>query len=248
MSQRIAAKLGDRPGALEKLARAGVFDPSALEEADGDPVAEFRAMIESFTRRVREQPSLLADVGVKALDLLTAEVQRPAALGPGDPAGLHGDLTVVFTDLEGFTGFTATRGDDAASRLLDGHYRAVDTVVRARGGRVVKRLGDGHLVTFAVPEAAVHAGLELLDAAPEGLRLRSGAHAGTVIPMGDDVVGSVVNLASRVADAAAGGESLVTADVAARVGEVAGIRFGAPRSMRLKGFVDPVGLVAVTRR
>lgn len=250
VSHRIAAKLTDRPDALEKLARLGLFDPAVLDEVDeSDPAAELRAMIEALARQVRERPSLLADLGVRALDVLSSEIERPAALGTGrpGPAVPSLDVTVAFTDIEGFTAFTVAEGDAAASRLLDGHYRSVEAVVRSRGGRVVKRLGDGHLVTFAAPEAAVHAGLELLESAPAGLALRCGAHAGAVTPMGDDVVGSVVNLASRVADAAIGGESLVTGEVWARVGDVPGIRFGSPRPIQLKGFSEAVDVVSVAR-
>jgi class 3 adenylate cyclase len=248
VAHRIASKLGDRPDALEKLAKLGLFDPAALEEVpDGDAAAELRALIEGIARRVREQPSLLADVGVRALDVLASEVEHPAALGSGVGAARTVELAVVFTDLEGFTAFTAAEGDDTASRLLDDHYRSVDTVVRGRGGRVVKRLGDGHLVTFAAPEAAVRAGLELLEAAPHGLALRAGTHAGAVTPLGEDVVGSVVNLASRVADAAGGGESLVTGAVLTVVRDLPGVSFGPPRPTHLKGFADTVELVPVGR-
>jgi len=246
ISQRIASKLGDRPDALEKLAKLGIFDPAVLEELpDGDAVAEFRAAMERFAATVRERPSLLAEAGIRALDLLGSEVGHPAALGTGRAEGI--DLSVVFTDLEGFTAFTASEGDASASRLLDVHYRTVDAVVRGRGGRVVKRLGDGHLVTFAAPEAAILGGLELVEAAPPGLSLRAGAHAGTVTPLGEDVVGSVVNLASRVADAAAAGESLITAGMQSRVGDLPGIRFGVSRPVHLKGFSEDVELVPVGR-
>lgn len=248
VSQRVVAKLGDRPKLLEKLARIGLFDPAVLDEAgEGDPAAQFRAVVAAFAGRVREHPSLLAELGVKPLDVLATEMERPAALGAATGAAQSVDVTVVFTDLEGFTAFTAAEGDDAASRLLEGHYRAVDGVVLGRGGRVVKRLGDGHLATFAAPEAAVLAGIELLEAGSFGLALRAGAHAGPVTPMGGDVVGTVVNLASRVADAARGGESLVTGEVLARVGELPGVRFGSARSAHLKGFPEAVELVPVGR-
>jgi adenylate cyclase len=244
--QRMATKLGDRPEALEKLKKLGLFDPAVLEEGfEGDAAAELRAVLEGFAGRVRERPSLLAELGVRALDVLAADLDQPA-LGAGSGARSV-DTTVVFTDLEGFTSFTSAEGDDVASKLLGGHYRIVDAIVRGRGGRVVKRLGDGHLVTFGAPEAAVLAGIELLEAAPSGLALRAGTHAGPVTPMGADVVGSVVNLASRVTDAAGGGESLVTGEVVARVGELPGVRFGPARPARLKGFPEAVELALVDR-
>ena len=141
------------------------------------------------------------------------ELFQPAASGDGHDHGRcarhgrhgsarHGEggapmeLTVAFTDLEDFTSYTEAEGDDTASRLLIGHHRESAAIVRARGGRVLKRLGDGLMLTFPEPEAAVLACLELGEAAP--LRLRAGIHGGHVMVTSDDVFGHVVNLAARV--------------------------------------------------
>ena len=43
-------------------------------------------------------------------------------------------LTVVFSDLEGFTSFTSDRGDLEASALLTDHYDVVEAIARSRGG------------------------------------------------------------------------------------------------------------------
>ena len=126
-------------------------------------------------------------------------------------------LAVVFTDLEGFTAFTAANGDEAASRLLTEHLQAAGPVVRSRGGRLVKRLGDGLLLTFPAAEAAVLACLELVEAAGP-LRLRAGVHVGDVVVRRDDVVGHVVNVAARVTESAKGGQVLVSGEVRDEVG------------------------------
>ena len=76
-------------------------------------------------------------------------VGHPAAINAGWTDGAHPirvipeRLAVMFTDLEGFTRYTARRGDDAAAALLTEHNRIVGPIIRSRGGRVVKRLGDG---------------------------------------------------------------------------------------------------------
>ena len=41
-------------------------------------------------------------------------------------------LTVVFSDLEGFTSFTSERGDIEASALLTDHYDVVEAITRSR--------------------------------------------------------------------------------------------------------------------
>jgi adenylate cyclase len=240
----VLERLAQRPEAVEKLRALGLFDPAILdpEAWEEDPVAVVRRTAAGLSRAVRERPSTLADLGVNALDVMSLGESAPA--GPGAP---RGEASVVFTDIEGFTAFTAAAGDEAATRLLEAHYRAVDTLVHSRGGRVVKRLGDGHLVTFGAPQAAVLASLELVEAAPADLALRAGAHAGEVTWIEHDVVGSVVNLASRVAGAAEGGESLVTEEMSVRAGAVPGVRYGPARPFRLKGFDDEIVLVPVGR-
>jgi class 3 adenylate cyclase len=90
--------------------------------------------------------------------------------------GAPDTLAVAFTDLENFSAFTAREGDEASCKFLADHERAVGPVVRSRGGRIVKQLGDGLLLTFPSAESGVLAALELLavDLAP--LRLRAGLH------------------------------------------------------------------------
>ena len=168
------------------------------------------------------------------------------AEGGGDVVGgAPVELTVAFTDLAGFTTYTEAEGDDAASRLLIGHHRASWPIVRSRGGRVVKRLGDGLMLSFPVPEAAVLACLELGETAP--LPLRAGAHSGTVLASGDEIIGRVVNLAARVTESAKAGELVVTADVRAAVGALRGVTFDGPHTRSFKGIEERVAVYLAVR-
>jgi adenylate cyclase len=172
-------------------------------------------------------------LGLSAIQILSSGADDP---GDGTPT----PLAVVFTDLEGFTSWTERHGDEAASRLLVEHHRAVGPVVRSRGGRVVKRIGDGLLVTFPSSEAAVLAALELLDCAPAGLRLRAGVHWGEVALTRDDVIGHVVNVAARVTESASGGEVLTTSTVRDAVARLPGVSFGPPKVEHFHGLSEPV--------
>ena len=156
------------------------------------------------------------------------------------------ELTVAFTDLADFTTYTEAEGDDAASRLLIGHHRESAAIVRSRGGRVLKRLGDGLMLTFPEPEAAVLACLELGEAAP--LRLRAGIHGGHVLLTSDDVFGHVVNLAARVTGSAARVQLVVTDHVRAAMGDLRGVAFDGPYQRSFKGIERkvPVYLVALS--
>jgi adenylate cyclase len=173
--------------------------------------------------------------------LATPDEERGADVAGGAPV----ELTVAFTDLEDFTAYTQAEGDDAARRLLIGHHRESGPIVRGRGGRVLKRLGDGLMLTFPEPEAAVLACLELGEAAP--LRLRSGIHTGKVLVTGDDVIGHVVNLASRVTQSAEGGELVVTDYVRTAVGDLRGVTFDGPYTRSFKGIEETVPVYVASR-
>ena len=242
VAQTIVGAVKRDERALQRLRDLGVIDDAWLGDPAADPIDLLRRL-QRRAREIREQPSLLSDLGVTSVDVLCCESESAPAKAP--PAGP--DLTVVFTDLEGFTAFTRREGDAVASRLLGGHYTAVDDIVTGRGGRVVKRLGDGHLLTFPQPRAAVLAGLDLLDAPPAPLRMRAGGHAGRVVALGDDVLGDVVNVASRVVGATEGGRALVTAVVRDRAGTVPGVAFGEARAATLKGIEEPVRVCEVRR-
>jgi adenylate cyclase len=204
--------------------------------------AQLQAVEELLERAVERHPSLLGTVGLSAIQAISGaldEASEEATLGTSRP------LAVVFTDLEGFTEWTAKAGDEAASRLLAEHHEVVQPLIAGRGGRLVKRLGDGLLLTFPRPEAAVLACLELVDTQPEPLRLRAGVHMGQVVVTRDDVIGHVVNLTARVAEAAVGSEVLATADVTGAV-DLPNVRFGEVRAERFKGIEDPIKICAVS--
>jgi class 3 adenylate cyclase len=173
--------------------------------------------------------------------LATPNEARAAAAA----TGVRAVLTVAFTDLEDFTTYNEAEGDDAASRLLRDHQEASASIVRSRGGRVVKQLGDGLMLTFPAPEAAVLACLELAEAAP--LPLRAGIHGGSVLLAGDDVVGRVVNLAARVTASAHGRELVVTHHVRAAVGDLRGVVFDGPHPRRFKGIEEAVPVHLASR-
>lgn len=91
----------------------------------------------------------------------------------------------------------------------------------AHGGRMVKSLGDGFLLDFErVPAAAavaveLHRRLAAGDApGGERLMLRVGVHVGEVVIDELDDYGPAVNLAARLREQAAAGETLVSAEVA----------------------------------
>jgi adenylate cyclase len=160
---------------------------------------------------------------------------------------------VAFTDIVGFTQFTAEQGDAAALSLLDRQDHIARETLPA-GARVVKMLGDGLLLWLPEAVAALEAALVLSqrfeeEAATEvPLWVRIGMHWGCPTRRGDDLVGHDVNLAARIAGVAGPGEVLVSETVRARVdGRIDGLRFEELGPVVMKGIPAPTPLFRATR-
>lgn len=155
--------------------------------------------------------------------------------------------TVVFTDIVGFTAFTADEGDDRAVEVLGVQESAVAAAL-PEGARIVKELGDGLMLWFPDAALAVSCSLafqgalaDLYDEDRFPLWVRVGAHAGTQRCRRDDLVGHDVNVASRIVDLAGPGELLVSdATLRALGGGLEGARFVEVGPVFVKGIPDPV--------
>lgn len=236
IAERLAALVRRDPDVAATAVEVGLVDREWLADPGRNPVGTSAPLdvIERFLERSAERhPSFLARIGLTTLQVLSWRSEEGVE-------GVAQPMAVVFTDLEAFTSFTARAGDEAASALLAAHHLAVGPVVRGRGGRVVKRLGDGLMLAFPDPAAAVHCAVELLDTPPPPLRLRAGVHCGEVVVTRDDIVGHVVNVAARVAEAARAGEVLVTAAVKDAAGELRGLGFSRGRRRGFKGVEEAV--------
>jgi class 3 adenylate cyclase/CHASE2 domain-containing sensor protein len=144
--------------------------------------------------------------------------------------GQEQELTVVFTDLEGFTSISETLKTDTV-KLLNRYLGQMEPVIRRNRGLVNKFLGDGILFFFGAPEpipgdpnlhaeAAVVTVLEMQQALVKLnedlqkenfplLRMRAGVSTGNMV-VGDagtsersdyTVLGDRVNFASRLESA-----------------------------------------------
>jgi len=153
---------------------------------------------------------------------------------------------VVFSDIVESTTQLARRGDREWTILLENCNDVVGREVGRFGGNVVKQTGDGHLLTFASPGAAISAVFGVRRAMQAlGVSLRFGMHMGEIEPRADgDIAGIAVHTAARIADRASADEILVSrvmADLLAGTGLV----FVDRGSQELKGLSAPVHLFAV---
>ncbi len=214
-----------------------------LSTAGGRP-ADIVARHLTEMRGTRE--SAVREAGLTALQLWQA-VSEKAGRGHG-----HEGAAIMFTDLVGFSSWVLDVGDEAALDLLRAVSGVVEPAVRDNDGRLVKRLGDGHMAVFGTAEAAVsaalrsHAELEGVEVCGHRPLLRAGVHVGHPRRLGGDYLGTDVNVAARVMDAAKGGELLVTDAVVAQLDEDA-YELKRRRWFRAKGTPREIEVYSVRR-
>jgi class 3 adenylate cyclase/alpha-beta hydrolase superfamily lysophospholipase len=159
-----------------------------------------------------------------------------------------GTAVILFLDIAESTALTERLGDEAfreKARALDDALRRAIT---SNGGRAVegKLLGDGVLATFGAAREAISCAQACHAAAKScRLRLHAGIHAGDVIREENNVYGGAVNIASRIAEACAAGETLVSSTVRDLARTSAGVLFEDRGERELKGVGEPVRVWAV---
>lgn len=172
--------------------------------------------------------------------IAVAEERRPDFLGATSATG---EVTIVFSDMEGFSAMTQRLGDRAAHKVIQVHNRVVRRAVKTHGGREVELQGDGFLLAFPDAAQALRCTRAIQrDFAAYGrkhpqqpIRVRIGVHSGKPIKEGDRFFGITVILAARIAAQAAGGETLVSQAVREQFADDSGFRFDSGRSTELKG-------------
>jgi class 3 adenylate cyclase len=158
-----------------------------------------------------------------------------------------GTVTIMFSDIEGFTSLIERLGDRAAMEILREHNDLVRGQVAAWGGYEVKAQGDGFMLAFAGAHKALHCAVGIqraLAARNRGqpdlpVQVRLGLHSGEAIREGSDFVGGAVVLAARITQQAKGGQVLVSSvlkDLCDLSGE---FRFGDSQDVFLKGLSEP---------
>jgi class 3 adenylate cyclase len=159
--------------------------------------------------------------------------------------------TILFTDIEQHGDLLRRLGDARGRQLLREHERITREALRAHGGSEVKSMGDGFLASFGSAQRALDCAMALqralqqeglgVDTAelPNGLRVRVGINAGEPIAEDDDLFGTAVIVAARVAALAQGGEILV-ANVVRELVAGKGFLFNDRGEQPLRGLEDPV--------
>lgn len=130
--------------------------------------------------------------------------------------------TVLFADICQSTTLFERLGDRAALELITEALRlSSDEAVKLQG-RVIGTIGDEVMCTFDAPENAllaanrIHASIQQHPRMQaHHLAMRIGINSGPVLTTHDNVYGTTVNIAARLAQQAKANQSLVSADTVA---------------------------------
>lgn len=201
------------PRALERARRLRGILPG--DSRYGDPLSTTGRTPDQLVGRALsalEPPggSTSREIGLGALQVWQA-LSESRGRGRGERAA-----AILFTDLVGFSSWALHAGDEVVLDLLRQTGVALEGAVKDHDGKVVKRLGDGVMAIFTRPQDAVDAAhlaqSRLREVEVDGYRpaMRAGVHYGWPRKLGGDYLGVDVNVAARVADAAEGGQVLVS--------------------------------------
>ena len=129
------------------------------------------------------------------------------------------NLTVMFTDICGFTKQTGKTSRSDMMQRLAKHNALLLPVIKAWGGTLIKSIGDAFLLTFESPTDALHCALCLQHTLREynqtaketqKIHLKISVNSGEITLTDDDVFGDPVNVAAKIEKATQPGETLFT--------------------------------------
>ena len=245
----------DQAEAFARRASAGQVGPGPFEGqillaeiafARGDPAAVMQA-------RKALQAAAGTDYAPSRNRLrLARRLDEAKSAGPQSVSSSRLSRVFLFTDIVGSSSLVELLGDGAWDHLLRWHDQTLRDLFARHGGEEVNRLGDGFFVAFERNEAAVACAVAIQQAlashrrdhgfAPE---VRIGIHAAEATHLDGDYQGQGVHQAARIGAAASAGEILVSRST---LGGAENVRCSPPRTIALKGFSEPVVVVAVEWR
>jgi adenylate cyclase len=215
LGRKVARPLGEISKQAQRLA---ALDFDGVDELPGSRIREidtearaFNAMLAGLRAFTAYVPKSLV---TKLIDRGVEEAGRSRAA----------DLTVLFTDIVGFTSLSETLPAQETAALLNHHFEGVVSCINQSGGTVDKFMGDGLMAFWGAPDdmpdhatAATNAAVaiaarvraDIAQALEQGrppVRVRIGVHTGPVIVgnigaldrVNYTIVGDTVNVCQRL--------------------------------------------------
>ena len=199
-------------------------------------------------------------------EVVDAVLESPAGLQMG---GEKRKVTMVMADLRGFTSLSERLPPERVVAMLNRYLAAMVSVIKKYNGTIDDFVGDAIFALFGAPvwkeddaERAVACAIAMqlaMDNINEQNRLENlpeiemgiGVHTGQVVVgnigsperMKYDVIGSQVNLTSRIQSCTTGGQVLISETTRHEAGRI--LKLGRQMEVKAKGVEHPVTLFEV---
>ena len=255
----------------------------AILLADGDATAALRELSEALARwqeldapyeaartrlLIAEAARACGDDDAWRLELETAKAtferigarrdarvaaERLGTSGVPTPTEDRVTRTFLFTDIVSSTSLISVIGDDAWRDLIAWHDDTLRSIVAEHGGEEIRHQGDGLVVAFDEPGAAIECAIAIQRRLADHRRahgfapaVRIGVHRAEALQRGLDYAGVGIHEAARVGAQAKEAEILVTRETI----DAAGGAFATaePRAMTAKGINEPLDVVSIVWR
>ncbi len=165
-----------------------------------------------------------------------------------------GNITFLFTDIEGSTRLSQEYADKMPAALLR-HHEILDNAIESNNGFVFKTIGDAYCCAFENAVDALKAAVQIQkDLASEEwdevqIKIRIGIHNGPSEWNGRDYMGYItLARTARIMSASYGEQILVSNDVYIQAADISGsgISFRDLGERRLKDLIQPIKLFQIT--
>ncbi len=273
----IMATALDQSGDVVEALRLGANDyvtkpldlPVVLARLENQlALKEAREQIQQLARDLEGRNRLIRSAFGRFLDedVVTTLLETPEGLNLG---GSRRTVTVMMTDLRGFTAMADRLSPDEVTAALNDYLGEMVDVIDRHGGTIIEFIGDAIFVVFGAPltreddaRRAVACAIEM-QGQMESVNARLAAHGlpqldmGIALNTGEVIAGNIgslkrskygvvgrhVNLTARIESWAVGGQILASAKTAEAAGP--DVEVASRTSVRAKGFADPVEIVEI---
>lgn len=233
-----------------------------IDHADehGDEIARLGQRVNEMVQQLQAKMHLEKFVSRGAVAAADAAGMRDLLR-----AGERRTVTVLFSDIRGFTSYSEHVAPEIVVEMLNRLLQAQADVVGNFGGDIDKFVGDELMAVFQGANAEARAVLcatRMIDAVHrvrrdgESLSVGVGISCGDVVygPIGHEdrmdytVIGDVVNTGARLCSAALGDEIIVTESVRVAIGDLQDIAFDTAPPLAVKGKREPLRIYRAWRR
>jgi len=256
----------DRTDLCIRVRSLGMLAKARWETARRDAqVREAFERVEQWRQTLEEERAFHEMLARFVSPAVSDAVRSGVALQPP----LRLELSVLFSDIRGFTDATAFSSPDDTIDLLNDYLPEVNRIIANHGGYLDKFMGDGILAYFAPrpqtahsAERAVRAAIAVQERLEElkvtwfergflpvgiGVGITTGMVTLGTIGAGErldfTVIGSSVNLAARLQGLARGGDIIIDEPTYQRIKQTITVQQG--RRVPVKGFEEPVLVYSV---